>query len=71
MGFDDTQIARMGSPPLTTVRQPLREMGGVAVRTALRLAAGERVDSHHVELATELVVRGSTAPASPTAPGHA
>jgi LacI family transcriptional regulator len=62
VGFDDTQIARMASPPLTTVRQPLREMGGVAVRTALRLAAGERIDSHHVELATELVVRSSTAP---------
>ncbi|GAA4200737.1 LacI family DNA-binding transcriptional regulator [Microbispora amethystogenes] len=62
VGFDDTQIARMASPPLTTVRQPLREMGAVAVRTALRLAAGERIESHHVELATELVVRGSTAP---------
>jgi len=62
VGFDDTQLARMASPPLTTVRQPLREMGAVAVRTALRLAAGESVDSHHVELATELVVRGSTAP---------
>jgi LacI family transcriptional regulator, galactose operon repressor len=36
-------------------------MGAVAVRTALRLAAGEPVDSHHVELATELVVRQSTA----------
>ncbi len=65
VGFDDTQIARMASPPLTTVRQPLREMGAVAVRTALRLAAGERIESHHVELATELVVRGSTAPAAP------
>ncbi|MBE3010618.1 LacI family DNA-binding transcriptional regulator [Microbispora sp. NEAU-D428] len=63
VGFDDTQVARMASPPLTTVRQPLREMGAVAVRTALRLAAGEQVESHHVELATELVVRGSTAPA--------
>ncbi|MFD1544285.1 LacI family DNA-binding transcriptional regulator [Nonomuraea guangzhouensis] len=63
VGFDDTQLARMASPPLTTVRQPLREMGGVAVRTALRLAAGEKVDSHHVELATELIVRGSTATA--------
>ncbi|MGS2641246.1 substrate-binding domain-containing protein [Streptosporangium sp. LJ11] len=69
VGFDDTQVARMASPPLTTVRQPLREMGGVAVRTALRLAAGERVDSHHVELATELVVRGSTAPPGGSA-GH-
>ena len=44
------------------MRQPLREMGGVALRTALRLAAGEKLDSHHVELATELVVRSSTAP---------
>jgi LacI family transcriptional regulator len=62
VGFDDTQLARMASPPLTTIRQPLWELGGVALRTALRLANGERLDSHHVELATELVVRGSTAP---------
>jgi LacI family transcriptional regulator len=61
VGFDDTPVARLAAPPLTTVRQPLREMGAVAVRTALRLAAGERVDSHHVELATELVVPQSTA----------
>jgi LacI family transcriptional regulator len=60
VGFDDTPVARLAAPPLTTVRQPLREMGAVAVRTALRLAAGEKVDSHHVELATELVVRRST-----------
>jgi LacI family transcriptional regulator len=60
VGFDDTQPARMASPPLTTVRQPLRQMGGVALRTALRLAAGEKIESHHVELATELVVRAST-----------
>ncbi|MBF8184676.1 substrate-binding domain-containing protein [Nonomuraea sp. K274] len=64
VGFDDTQIAQMASPPLTTVRQPLREMGSVALRTALRVAAGEPIDSHHVELATELIVRGSTAPAA-------
>lgn len=62
MGFDDTNFARLASPPLTTIRQPLHEMGAVAVRTALRLAAGEGVDSRHVELATELVVRSSTAP---------
>nr|WP_294695987.1 LacI family DNA-binding transcriptional regulator [uncultured Friedmanniella sp.] len=62
VGFNDTEIARLLSPPLTTVRQPLREMGRVALRTALRLAAGETLDFHHVELATELVVRRSTAP---------
>jgi LacI family transcriptional regulator len=62
VGFDDTSPARMASPPLTTVRQPLREMGGTALRIALRLAAGEKAESHHIELATELVVRASTAP---------
>nr|WP_218886331.1 LacI family DNA-binding transcriptional regulator [Kineococcus aurantiacus] len=61
-GFDDTELAPMAAPPLTTVRQPLREMGRVALRTVLRMAGGERLDSHHVELATELVVRESTAP---------
>ncbi|MBC7267754.1 MAG: LacI family DNA-binding transcriptional regulator [Streptomyces sp.] len=62
VGFDDTHLAQMASPPLTTVRQPLREMGGAALRTALRLANGEKTESHHIELATELVVRASTAP---------
>ncbi|PRY14444.1 LacI family DNA-binding transcriptional regulator [Kineococcus rhizosphaerae] len=61
-GFDDTELAPMAAPPLTTVRQPLRDMGRVALRTVLRMASGEQLDSHHVELATELVVRGSTAP---------
>ncbi len=60
VGFDDTQVARMASPPLTTIRQPLREMGAVALRTAMRLAANEELDSHHVELATQLVERRST-----------
>jgi LacI family transcriptional regulator len=61
VGFDDTQVAWLSSPPLTTVRQPLREMGAVALRTAMRLAANEKLESHHVELATQLVVRHSTA----------
>jgi LacI family transcriptional regulator len=65
VGFDDTQVARLSSPPLTSVAQPLRSMGSTAVRTALRLARGEPVDSHHVELATQIVVRTSTA-----APGN-
>ena len=66
VGFDDTELARYGAPPLTTVRQPLREMGAVALRTALRMAAGDTIDSHHVELATELIVRKSTARPSST-----
>ena len=64
VGFDDTPIARLLSPSLTTIRQPLREMGLVALRTAVRLATGEKIDSHHVELATELIVRNSTGPSA-------
>jgi len=60
VGFDDLPEARWSSPPLTTVRQPLSEMGALAARTVLRLAQGERIESMRLELATELVVRDST-----------
>lgn len=62
VGFDDLPEARWSSPPLTTVRQPLAEMGLLAAKTVLRLAQGEGVDSPKIELATELLVRESTAP---------
>ncbi|GIF72802.1 LacI family DNA-binding transcriptional regulator [Asanoa siamensis] len=65
VGFDDTYLTVMSTPALTSVRQPLREMGRVALRTLLRLIAGEKLDSHHVELATTLVVRESTAAPRP------
>ncbi|MFI6423764.1 LacI family DNA-binding transcriptional regulator [Promicromonospora sp. NPDC050880] len=61
VGFDDTYMAVSSAPPLTTVRQPIKDMGRVALRTVLQQVRGERVDSHHVQLATQLVVRGSTA----------
>ncbi len=61
VGFDDTVLATLATPALTVVRQPLPDMGRVALRTLLRLIAGETLDSHHVELATHLVVRDSTA----------
>ncbi|CAM3604857.1 LacI family DNA-binding transcriptional regulator [Isoptericola cucumis] len=62
VGFDDLQEAQWSSPPLTTVRQPLDQMGRLAVRTLRRITDGEDVASPRVELATELVVRASTAP---------
>ncbi|XVV08322.1 LacI family DNA-binding transcriptional regulator [Actinoplanes sp. CA-131856] len=61
-GFDDLPASRWSSPPLTTVRQPLREMGRLAGRTILRLLDGKPVEWHHAELGTELIVRASTAP---------
>ena len=64
IGFDDIPNAQWCGPPLTTVRQPLTEMGAAAAAMVLTLAAGQRPDQTRVELATTLVVRESTAPTS-------
>jgi LacI family transcriptional regulator len=61
MGFDDTFLAARATPPLTTVAQPLTEMGQLAVRSLAQVIAGDRVGTSHIELATRLVVRRSTA----------
>ncbi|MFG2515158.1 MULTISPECIES: LacI family DNA-binding transcriptional regulator [Streptomyces] len=61
VGFDDLPEVRWSAPPLTTVRQPLADMGKLAVRTVLRLTRDEEPDSPRVELGTDLVVRASTA----------
>ena len=63
-GFDDSEHASLITPALTTVRQPLAEMGRTAVNLLRRLIDGQRVETLHVELGTRLVVRDSTAPAS-------
>jgi LacI family transcriptional regulator len=65
-GFDDIDLAEATSPRLTTVRQPLQEMGRIAVSLLIRLLERHRLDALHVELATELIVRGSTGPAPQT-----
>ncbi|MDR1427143.1 MAG: LacI family transcriptional regulator [Bifidobacteriaceae bacterium] len=61
VGFDDTKLALWSTPQLTTVRQPLGDMARVALRTVAQMAAGQQPDSPHTQLATTLVVRGSTA----------
>jgi LacI family transcriptional regulator len=62
VGFDDTFEAEIVTPALTTVRQPLAEMGRMAVTLLIRMLANERIEALHVELATKLTVRESTAP---------
>jgi LacI family transcriptional regulator len=64
-GFDDIDLAQATSPPLTTIRQPLAEMGRMAVSLLIRLLDGHQVDALHIELATDLIIRGSTGPARP------
>jgi LacI family transcriptional regulator len=62
VGFDDFEMARVVTPKLTTVRQPLEELGRTAVSLLMRLIDGQRVEALRVELSTKLVVRESTAP---------
>jgi LacI family transcriptional regulator len=62
VGFDDSEQAAIVTPALTTVRQPLAEMGRMAVSLLLRLLENQRVEAMRVELATKLVIRDSTAP---------
>ena len=61
VGFDDVAPAAWSSPPLTTVRQPLAEMAGLAARALLHGVEGVMPGSMRIELATELVIRESTA----------
>jgi DNA-binding LacI/PurR family transcriptional regulator len=58
VGFDDIQIARYSDPPLTTVRQPIEEIGRTIARQLLRLLAGEQIEPAIV-LPTELIIRDS------------
>jgi LacI family xylobiose transport system transcriptional regulator len=62
VGFDDSVLATTASPPLTTVRQPFAQMGAVGYRILSDRIEGREPSTLRVELATTLIVRGSTAP---------
>ena len=62
VGFDDLPVARWVSPPLTTVRQPLAEMGRAAAQMLGELIEDRPLRSRRVELSTELIMRESTGP---------
>lgn len=61
VGFDDLFFARYTDPPLTTVRQPMIEMGRKAAETLLTLIGGSS-SVHRISVPGELIVRQSTAP---------
>lgn len=61
IGFDDIPEAASSKPPLTTVAQPLHDLGAQALRMLIELLDGHDVPGH-VQLPAELVVRASTAP---------
>ena len=60
VGFDDVQLASFANPPLTTVAQPKREMGDLAVSLLLERMVNPAIPPRRRWLGTELVVRGST-----------
>jgi len=61
MGFDDIEFASIVFPALTTIRQPLQEMGATAAELLLRkLAKDESVQN--IRVRPELIVRASTCP---------
>jgi LacI family transcriptional regulator len=65
VGFDDEPSAARMTPPLTTVRQPTREMGRAGVERLVERMRHPDVPAERVMLPVELVVRGSTAPRQP------
>lgn len=62
IGFDDLSFTQWSGPPMTTVRQPLVQMGAAAADLVLELASGRQPANNRIELATTLVIRQSTAP---------
>jgi LacI family transcriptional regulator len=61
MGFDDIEFASIANPPLTTIRQPLREMGAMAADLLIRkIGKNQVLEKNRVR--PELVVRSSTCP---------
>jgi LacI family xylobiose transport system transcriptional regulator len=65
VGYDDLELASWVGPRLTTVRQPLTEMAERATRLVLG-GVDDAGDTVRIDLATDLVVRDSTAAYPPT-----
>jgi DNA-binding LacI/PurR family transcriptional regulator len=62
VGFDDIEAANYHSPTLTTVRQPLKEMGEIAAKTLMQAIESKR-GAAEIAVKPQLIVRQSTAPA--------
>jgi len=59
IGFDDAPVAAYTDPPLTTVRQPVTDLGRTAARLLMRLLQEEQAGPLCQTLPTELIVRAS------------
>jgi LacI family transcriptional regulator len=59
ISFDDPEYFAHLSPPLTAVRQPVREMGTIAVKLLIDLIQNRNIEKKHVQLKPELTIRNS------------
>jgi DNA-binding LacI/PurR family transcriptional regulator len=62
IGFDDIQSASYHNPSLTTIRQPLNQMGKIAARILLQRVRGHPLFPNAMPVLPELVIRESTCP---------
>ncbi len=60
VGFDNIPELAFCEPPLTTVEQPIRQMGREAMTMVLELVSGVTPERTHITLPTRLIVRSST-----------
>lgn len=65
IGFDNVPESALATPPLTTIEQPLKAIGGTALRMLVSMLDGVDPEPAHVRLPTSMVVRASCA-----APSH-
>lgn len=61
IGFDNVPESALSTPPLTTVAQPIQQMGTEALEMLIRIMNGTEGEVDHVEMPTQLIERASTA----------
>ena len=62
VGFDDVPFAGLLSPPLTSIRQPVRQMGVRGVDALMAMIRGEATEPDPIRLPVELIARDSVGP---------
>jgi LacI family transcriptional regulator len=70
VGFDDIQVAAFHNPSLTTIRQPLHNMGTASARILLERLRGKKEYPEQVAIVPELIIRESTMPPNPKRMGR-
>jgi LacI family transcriptional regulator len=58
-GFDDTPMAEISNPPLTTVHQPVYKIGGMVTDMLTKHIQGETLENENIILKPSLVIRDS------------